>query len=214
MLLSNEDIRVNIALRLGADIVEAHSCSSCGNHVERNGNHGLSCRYSKGRHPRHQEANNIISRALASAGFAPQLEPPGLSRSDGKRPDGLTRTPWKRGMGLLWDFTCADSFAPSRLRNGITNASDEREEAKRQKYAELTNLYIFAPVSVETLGIWGTETLKFLKELGRKLSDKSDDPRSGYFLRQRLSVCVARGNTQSVLATIPSASPDLMMPFN
>ena len=37
---------------------------------------------------RHSHANDIIKRALASCGVPSVLEPPGLSRSDGKRPDG------------------------------------------------------------------------------------------------------------------------------
>ena len=34
------------------------------------------------------------------------LEPTGLHRSDGKRPDGATIIPWKV---LVWDATCPDT---------------------------------------------------------------------------------------------------------
>jgi len=30
-------------------------------------------------------------------------EPPGLFRTDGKRPDGLTLVPWQSGRSLCWD---------------------------------------------------------------------------------------------------------------
>jgi len=32
-------------------------------------------------------------------------EPVGLFRTDGKRPDGLTLTPWQSGKSLCWDVT-------------------------------------------------------------------------------------------------------------
>ena len=46
--------------------------------------------------------NDLIKHALASAGTPAMLEPPGLSRRDGKRPDGLTLFPWKGGKNLIW----------------------------------------------------------------------------------------------------------------
>ncbi|CAH2210161.1 jg9423 [Pararge aegeria aegeria] len=41
--------------------------------------------------------NDIVRRALASASIPTQLEPPGLFRDDGKRPDGMTIVPWSMG---------------------------------------------------------------------------------------------------------------------
>ena len=55
----------------------------------------------------------IIHRTLSSAGIPSRLEPPGLSRSDGKRPDGVTLAPWSLGRPLVWDATCPDTFVPS-----------------------------------------------------------------------------------------------------
>ena len=42
-------------------------------------------------------------------------EPVGLSRSDGKRPDGATQIPWTRGKPLAWDITIPDTFANSYI---------------------------------------------------------------------------------------------------
>ena len=39
--------------------------------------HGLSCRYSAGRHPRHSAMNDVVKRALLKAGLPSVLEPPG-----------------------------------------------------------------------------------------------------------------------------------------
>ena len=66
--------------------------------VEALGVHGLSCRFSKGRHSRHAALNDILKRTLESAKIPYHLEPSGLFRSDGKRPDGASIVPWKGGI--------------------------------------------------------------------------------------------------------------------
>ena len=58
--------------------------------------HGLSCRWSEGRHFHHSALNDIVHRALSSTRIPSRLEPSGISRSDGKRPDGITLVPWER----------------------------------------------------------------------------------------------------------------------
>ena len=59
--------------------------------------------------------NDILHRALSSANVPSRLEPTGLDRADGKRPDGITMVPWSNGRLLVWDTTCVDTFAPSYL---------------------------------------------------------------------------------------------------
>jgi hypothetical protein len=39
------------------------------------------------------------------------LEPNGLSRDDGKRPDGMTLVPWIKGQPLVWEVTVVDTLA-------------------------------------------------------------------------------------------------------
>ena len=46
------------------------------------------------------------------------LEPRGLYRTDGKRPDGVTIIPWEMGKQLVWDVTILDALAPNRLNQG------------------------------------------------------------------------------------------------
>ncbi len=65
-------------------------CQFCGAEVSSLGLHGLCCRKSEGRHSRHASLNDIIKRSLSTAGIPSRLEPPGLSCSDGQRPDGMT----------------------------------------------------------------------------------------------------------------------------
>ena len=62
-LLDSESFRVAIALRVGADVCIPHSCR-CGGRMDSRGLHGLSCRYSAGRFPRHSAMNDVVKRAL------------------------------------------------------------------------------------------------------------------------------------------------------
>ena len=62
-LLDSESFRVAIALGVSADICIPHACR-CGGMMDGKGMHGLSCRYSAGRHPRHFAMNDVVKRAL------------------------------------------------------------------------------------------------------------------------------------------------------
>jgi len=199
--LNDQEIRINIGLRLGADIVANHNCKFCSTQVDHRGTHGLSCRFSQGRFSRHAECNDIIHRALNTSKIPSGLEPIGILRNDGKRPDGVTYTPWSKGMCLAWDFTCVDGLAASRIGKTI-QAATEAETRKAAKYSGIRSTHLFAPVACCTLGSWGESSLRFLKELGRKIAAVTQEPRAGYYLRQRLSVAIARGNATAVLGAI------------
>ena len=95
-LLDSESFRVAIAFRVGADVCIPHSCR-CGGRMDSRGLHGLSCKYSAGRFPRHSAMNDVVKRALQKAGLPSFLEPPGLDRGDGSRPDSLTVFPFSGG---------------------------------------------------------------------------------------------------------------------
>ena len=85
-LVDNESFRIAISQRLGLPVCAPHKCR-CGTIVDRYGLHPLSCRFSAGHLPRHSALNDIIKRALSSAGFNAVLEPIGLDCGHGKRPD-------------------------------------------------------------------------------------------------------------------------------
>ena len=100
-------VRVAVGLRLGTTVCGPHSCQRCGDAVDALGRHALSCKRSEGRHQRHAAINAIVKNGLMSAHIPSRLEPTGLMRSDGKRPDGATMPPWKSGCILVWDGTCS-----------------------------------------------------------------------------------------------------------
>ena len=115
--LDDQQLRISIGLRLGANICVAHTCH-CGIRVERDGLNGLSCTKSAGRFSRHATLNSLIKQTLGSLDLPSMLEPRGLYRTDGKRPDGVTMIPWEMGKQLVWDVTVVDALAPSRLNQG------------------------------------------------------------------------------------------------
>ena len=58
------------------------------------------------------------------------LDPRGLYRTDGKRPDGVTLIPWEMGKQLVWDVTVVDALAPSRLnQRSLCNPGTPATEA-------------------------------------------------------------------------------------
>ena len=107
----------SLSLRPGAKICEKHTCR-CGKLVEENGHHGLSCARSSERFSRHHNLNTLVKQRMSSIKVPPILEPNGLTRTDGKRPDGITLAPREEGKQFVWDVTCVDLLAPSRIENG------------------------------------------------------------------------------------------------
>ena len=103
--LDNESLRITLGLRLGlrlglhlgVPIVVEHNCV-CGSKVSVFGTHGLSCRRSGGRIPRHAAVNETIHHALVSGGVPAILERVGVCRNDGKKPDGMSLIPWSWGL--------------------------------------------------------------------------------------------------------------------
>jgi len=82
-------------------------------------------------------------------------EPAGLSRDDGKRPDGVTLLPWDKGKPLAWDVTVLDTYADSHLAHTATTAgaaADKAANNKVDKYRRIANSHIFVPVAIESAG--------------------------------------------------------------
>jgi hypothetical protein len=92
VLLDNTSFQLYIGLRFDCKVWTPHA------KVDEIGIHGLSCSKSSGRFSRHTEINSIINRSLASILVSSTLEPNGLSRDDGKHPDGMTLVPWIKGQ--------------------------------------------------------------------------------------------------------------------
>ncbi|XP_065312798.1 uncharacterized protein LOC135922342 [Gordionus sp. m RMFG-2023] len=203
-LLSNDELRHAIGLRLNCNMVIPYHCILCQMPVNSKGRHSLHCKRCRGRFIRHSKCNDTIARALKYAGIPSTLEPTGLYNSDGKRPDGSTMIPWKRGEFLTWDFSCIDPLAPSNInRDALVDA----ETNKLAKYSpSLPANYTFLPLIATTLTSFGSHALAFFKELGKRISTRTEDPNEGYYLRQRLALNIIKSNYLSFIFSMTDTS--------
>ena len=160
--------------------------------------HGLSCKRGPCFVTRDTTPiNDLIARALQRAEVPSMKEPAGLSRSDGKRPDGMTLIPWKAGKCALWDVTVIDTVAQSYVSQSSQCAGSAAELAatrKSVKYSELSTSHFFVPIALESLGPYCSQALSFLCELGQRMSAVSGDVRETAHLFQLISITMQHFN--------------------
>jgi hypothetical protein len=209
--LDDEAIRVSVGLRLGVNLCVPHTCP-CGTTVDCTGIHGLSCRLAFGRQARHHHVNDLIWRAMSSAGVPSTKEPSGLLRDDGKRPDGLSLIPWTQGKPVTWDVTVVNPLAQSYLHSGgadfTPGAAAERAAANKvAKYSKLPAGFYFQPVAFECLGAINSSGQEFLCDIGHHIAELSGERRSTEFLFQRVSVAIQRYNSVAFRGTFSNALP-------
>ena len=154
--LENEAIRVAIGLRLEVNLCEPHVFL-----LDIGGCQGLTRSI--------LQAQRMLWRALSRASIPSVRKPANLSRSDGRRPDGLRLIPWRGGKYLTWDVTVADTLAATYLVSARTTAGSVAEEAasrKDNKYSAIAQSHVFVPLAIETLGQINFKGLRFLSEMG------------------------------------------------
>ena len=142
----------------------------------------------------HSQLNDLMWRAVKRAQIPATKEPIGLSRSDGKRPDGASLIPWKRGKPLAWHVTVPDTYAASHIGETPENAGAASNKAATNeiaKYNSLITTHYFIPIAIETAGPWNTEASEFIVEL-RQESHRSN--------------VGTLGNAISILALVHSAA--------
>ena len=125
------------------------------------------------------QLNYLIWRTIKKAHIPASKEPIGLSRSDGKRPDGATLVPRSRWKLLAWDVTVSDTYAASHIKMTAISASAAAEKAsnnKRVKYNDLATTHIFVPIAVETSGAWRSQSAQFVEDLGRRITAVTNEP--------------------------------------
>ena len=160
---------------------------------------------------RYNTLNDIIRRALGRAEVPSTLEPVGLTRTDGKRPDGLTLVPWKGGKSAVWDVTVTDTLASSYVQATSVTAGAAAETAsdrKLAKYEALSSSYVVVPVAFETFGPVNDLGVSFVSEIGSRSSKLSGDHRESSFLWQRLSVAIQRFNAICFKQTFLGQDPE------
>ena len=91
--------------------------------------------------------NDIVWRAFTSAGIPAIKEPPGLARTDGKRPDGLSLIPWHGGKSVTWDVTVVCALANSYVEMAAREAGAVAEHAAANKIDKHIAHYLLATFS-------------------------------------------------------------------
>ena len=141
------------------------------------------------------------------------LEPTGLYRSDGNRPDSVTMIPWEMGKQLVCDVTVVDALAPSRPNQGSScnrgTTSTEAAAREIEKFREIIdNGYNLQPVDLEVQGSLGESSESFITRLCKMLWRSHDDQRSGSFLKQRISMAFQTVPRDILIpsAALPSSS--------
>ena len=137
-----------------------------------------------------------------------------INKSDGtaalKRPDGASLIPWKRGRSVAWDVTVANTFAASYISATeveVGSAAERAAQLKIVKYDEIARNHIFVPLACEVTGVWCSEAIDFIYELGNRISDATSDKRETSFLFQRLSIALQKGNAACVVGALSPLTP-------
>ena len=81
--------------------------------------------------------------------------------------------------------------------------AEQAELRKIHKYRHLTDFH-FIPIGAETLGPFGPHAVKFLEDLGNKISQINGERRSKSFLFQSIGIAIQRGNASCVMGTTGS----------
>ena len=174
-----------------------------------------------------------------SAKVPSRLEPADLLGSDGKRPDGMTITPWSRGRLLVWDATCCDVFAASHIGAAVSEPGAVAAKAEDNKVSGLLGegvssntrtdpqakslgeyLQVLPSGCLLSVSASGGGNVRYFRassggvfrELGRRVRRATLEPNAYQYLVQRISVAVQRGNAASVLGSLgsqPSVLGDL-----
>jgi hypothetical protein len=148
------------------------------------------------------------NRSLTSIHVNSTSEPNGLSRDDGKRPDGMTLVPWINGQPLVWDVTIVDTLADSYVLETSEVSGFAAEMAcKHSKYSSIiSSNYVFNGLAFEILGPWYKEAIDFINVIGNRLIAESGDSKSKKFLFERISLAIQRGNAASIRSTFPDSA--------
>ena len=107
------------------------------------------------KHPARHALNVLIARSFSAAGVAVVKEPAGLSRSDGKRPDGISIVPWQNNEALCWHMIVICPLVDWYISDAARDAGAVPEltaSRKEVKCADLDCRYTFASIEIRELG--------------------------------------------------------------
>ena len=80
---------------------------------------------------------------------------------------------------MAWDVTIPNTYAKCHLN--VTSAlagaaANHAATAKTSKYVNITSIYIFTPIAIETAGSWNQEAIEIIEEIRKRITSVIDDP--------------------------------------
>ena len=115
------------------------------------------------------------------------------SNDNGKRPDGVTLLPLKQGKCATWDVIVSDTLAQSYVHETSQTpgaASEAAAEWKTNNDSSLSQSCLSVPIATEKTGVIRKDRVDFLSDVGRRITQSTDDHCESAFLFQRLSVLI------------------------
>lgn len=109
---------------------------------------------------------------------------------------------WLCSHGLKDDVWFGTQHADSHVSQTAKNARKAADRAtihKHNLYKESkANNYLFVAFAVETMGLWSTEALQLIDNNGSKLQEQCGDERANFYLSQKMSMAIQRGNEVAI----------------
>ena len=127
------------------------------------------------------------------------------------RPDGVSVFAFSHGKPLCWDATCVNTYCESAVNGSAVeagHAASKAERDKRIKYSNLGDRYRFEPIAIETSGAFGSTTRNIVKEIGKRIAEKTGVKRESMWLKQRLNIAIQRGNALTIISSAKHLSED------
>ena len=205
---------------------EEFSCPLCDGVVDVYGDHCLVCSGGGDRTKRHNLLRNNVFHFCRGAGFAPELEKPGLlhprpmqgalpedgikrENPEARRPADVYLPRWRQGTAVAFDFAVTSGLRHSNLAASLIDGSAAAKsyEDYKEGYQDARAMCIaegfgFIPMVIEAVGGgWGPAATKVLYELAKAKSLVTGEHKSLVLsqLHQSLGAVLHRENARSIL---------------
>ena len=113
----------------------------------------------------------------------------------------MTLILWTRGKPFIWVVTVPEKYTASHQL--IWMAAKKAAVNKSTKYFALAAMHSFVPVAIKTSGVWCSQFVQFIEDLGRLITAITNEPIETTYLYQRMSVTLQKGNEVAFHNTFP-----------
>ena len=100
------------------------------------------------------------------------------------------------------------SFWPGIIKNNVFSEGNKniKSALMHKIFLNIWKILSFSRaivgIAVETSGSWGPRWLRFIKEIGKKIQEKTGNKNATSHIIQAISMTVQRGNATSIMGTL------------